>query len=48
VLSTTNLSLPLNNWTVAGSPTNIASGVFQFTTQPTTNDAQRFYTVRSP
>jgi DNA-binding beta-propeller fold protein YncE len=48
VLSTTNLSLPLNNWTVVGSPTNIASGVFQFTSQPTTNDPQRFYIIRSP
>jgi len=48
VLSATNLSLPLNQWTVVGSSTNIASGVFQFTSQPTTNDPQRFYIIRSP
>jgi streptogramin lyase len=48
VLSTTNLSLPLTNWTVLGAPSNIAPGVFQFTGQPMANDPQRFYTVRSP
>jgi hypothetical protein len=48
VLSTTNLSLPLSNWTVVGAAANTAPGQFQFTSQPTTNDAKRFYTVRSP
>lgn len=48
VLSSTNLSWPLTNWTVAGAPSNVGSGVFQFTSQPTTNDATRFYTIRSP
>jgi hypothetical protein len=48
VLSTTNLSLPLSNWTVVGTATNTAPGQFQFTSPPTTNDAQRFYGVRSP
>ena len=48
VLSTTNLSLPLSDWTVAGAATNAAPEVFQFTTKPATNDAQRFYGVRSP
>jgi hypothetical protein len=48
VLSTTNLSWPLSSWTVVGAPTNMGSGVFQFTTQPTTNDVTRFYSVRSP
>jgi sugar lactone lactonase YvrE len=48
VLSTTNLSLPLSNWTVAGTASNTAPDVFQFTSPPTTNDAQRFYSVRSP
>jgi streptogramin lyase len=48
VLSTTNLSLPLSNWTVVGAASNTAPGVFQFTSPPTTNDAQRFYSVRSP
>jgi len=48
VLSTTNLLLPLAEWAVVGAPTNIAPGLFQFTSQPTTNDAQRYYRVRSP
>jgi hypothetical protein len=48
VLSTTNLSLPLTNWTVLGAPSNIAAGMFQFTTQPITNEPLRFYAVRSP
>jgi sugar lactone lactonase YvrE/heat shock protein HslJ len=48
VLSTTNLSLPLSDWTVVGVSTNVAPGTFQFTSQPTTNDTQRFYIIRSP
>ncbi len=47
VLSTTNLSLPMSNWTVLGSPSNPSAGVFQFTTTAT-NDSRRFYRVRSP
>jgi DNA-binding beta-propeller fold protein YncE len=48
VLSTTNLALPLSEWTVAGTAANTAPGVFQFTSQPTTRDAQRFYILSSP
>jgi DNA-binding beta-propeller fold protein YncE len=48
VLSTTNLSLPLNNWTVVGVATNTSPSGFQFTSQGTTNDPQRYYTIRSP
>jgi streptogramin lyase len=48
VLSSTNLLLPLANWKVVGSATNVASDMFLFTSQPTTNDQQRYYTVRSP
>ena len=48
VLSTTNLALPLFQWTVAGVATNISSNLFQFTSQPTTNDVQLFYTIRTP
>ncbi len=44
----TNLSLPLTNWTIAGAPTNIGPGLFQFTSAPLTNDPQRFYQVTSP
>jgi hypothetical protein len=48
VVTTTNLSLAFSNWTVVGAASNTAPGQFQFTSAPTTNDAQRFYGVRSP
>ena len=48
ILSTTNVSLPLTNWTVAGIASEISPGLFQFTSPPTPNDATRFYTVRAP
>jgi DNA-binding beta-propeller fold protein YncE len=48
ILSATNLTLPLSNWTVVGIASNTASDVFQFISQSTTNDPQRFYRVRSP
>jgi hypothetical protein len=48
VLSTTNLSEPLTLWTVAGTATNTAAGQYQFTSQPTPNDPQRYYLIRSP
>jgi hypothetical protein len=48
VVCTTNLSLPLSNWTPVGPPSNPAPGMFQFTSQPTTNGSQLFYGVRSP
>ncbi len=48
VLSSTNLALPMSDWTVVGPATNTAPGQFQFISQPTTNDARRFYSVRSP
>jgi hypothetical protein len=47
VLSTTDLTLPASNWTVAGAATNTAPGLFQFTTQAMSNDAQRFFIVRT-
>jgi len=47
VLTTTNLSLPLSNWTVAGPATNTAPGLFQFSTD-TINNPQGFYRIRSP
>ena len=47
VLTSTNLSLPLTNWTVVGPATNIAPGLFQFSTD-TTNNPQGYYRVRSP
>jgi hypothetical protein len=48
VISTTNVSLPLSQWTVAGVPTIVAPGVFQFTSGLATNGPRRFYSVRSP
>jgi hypothetical protein len=48
VISTTNVSLPLSQWTVAGVPTIVTPGVFQFTSGPGTNGPRRFYSVRSP
>jgi DNA-binding beta-propeller fold protein YncE len=48
VLTTTNLSLPLTNWTVLGTPTNNGSGQYQFTDLTATNYGQRFYRVSSP
>jgi hypothetical protein len=48
IVTSTNLSLPLSNWSVAGPASNIGSGVFQFMTQPATNAPKRFYRVRWP
>jgi sugar lactone lactonase YvrE len=47
VLSSTNLLLPLANWTVLGVSTNTPTGLFDFTD---TNHAggPRFYQIRSP
>ena len=48
VLTTTNLTLPLTNWTVFGTLTNNGSGQYQFTDLTATNGGQRFYRVSSP
>jgi hypothetical protein len=48
VLSTTNVALPLTNWTLRGSVMEISPGQFQFTDSQATGTAQRFYLVRSP
>jgi hypothetical protein len=48
VLSTTNLALPLADWTVVATASNIASNLFQFTDATPATNSQRFYTVRSP
>jgi len=48
VLTATNMSLALTNWTVLGEVWQVAPGQYQFTDpQPATNLA-RFYRVRSP
>jgi hypothetical protein len=48
VLATTNLALPLSNWTALGGVVEIAPGLFQLTDAQATNSPQRFYRVRSP
>ena len=47
-LATTNLSLPLSNWTVLGNVPETSPGQFQFNDPQATNSPQRFYRVRSP
>jgi uncharacterized delta-60 repeat protein len=48
VLATTNLSLPLTNWTALGGVIEIAPGQFQFTDPQWTNYPVRCYRLRSP
>ncbi len=48
VVASTNISLPLSNWTSLGSVTETAPGQFQFTDSQTTNFPQRFYRITSP
>ncbi|TSA41334.1 MAG: hypothetical protein D4R57_00720 [Verrucomicrobiales bacterium] len=50
VLTSTNVALPLNQWSNLGPAveTPAASGQFQFTDSQATNHPQRFYRVRSP
>jgi hypothetical protein len=46
-LASTNVSLPLSNWTALGGITEISPGQFQFIDPQATNSAQRFYRVRA-
>ena len=48
VLGSTNLALPLTNWTVLGAPVENPPGRYQFTDLQATNNPTRFYRVRSP
>jgi hypothetical protein len=48
VLTTTNLSLPLTNWTALGGVTEVLPGQFQFADPQATNGGQRFYKIYSP
>jgi hypothetical protein len=47
-IASTNLLLPLANWTVLGEVAEIAPGQFQFVDPQATNYGQRFYRVHSP
>jgi len=48
VLTSTNLQLPLSNWSVLGTPVETPPGQYQFTDPQSTNHPQSFYRVRSP
>jgi hypothetical protein len=46
-LTTTNASLPLNDWTVLGAVTEVSPGRFQFTDSQAPGNSGRFYRVRN-
>jgi len=46
VLATTNVALPLAQWTVLGPPVSLGGGLYRFTDLLATNHAQRFYLLR--
>jgi hypothetical protein len=48
VLATTNLALPLTNWTVLGVAPEFSSGLFVFSDSQGANSPSRLYRVRSP
>ena len=48
VLTTTNLSLPLSNWTVAGSATNSGNNNYAFSVPLVANQMAQFYCVQVP
>jgi hypothetical protein len=47
ILASTNLALPLSNWTAAATG-SFSGGVFAFTDTQATNSPQRFYRVVTP
>lgn len=47
-LATTNLSLPLSNWTALGGVTEVSPGQFQFSDPQAVTNRQRFYRLRAP
>jgi len=48
VLASTNVALPLTNWTVLSNVVESPAGQFRFADPQATNGGQRFYRVRSP
>jgi hypothetical protein len=47
-LVSTNLSLPLTNWTPLGGVTEISPGNFQFTDPSASSNSQKYYILRAP
>jgi hypothetical protein len=47
VLTSTNIAVPLDEWTSSGAALETSPGTYQFTDE-TTNSPQRFYRIRSP
>ena len=48
VLTSTDMTVPLTNWTALGSGTEVSPGQFQFIDPQATNIPQRFYRISSP
>jgi uncharacterized delta-60 repeat protein len=48
ILTTTNITLPLVNWTVSPGLSEISPGQYRFVDPQPANRTQRYYTVRSP
>ena len=48
VLTSTNVALPLAQWTPLGAPVESPAGTYQFTDSAATNYARRFYRAVSP
>ncbi|HXA44242.1 MAG TPA: hypothetical protein VNZ25_01950, partial [Candidatus Angelobacter sp.] len=48
VLTTTNITTPLANWTLSSTGSFDASGAFSVTNTISSGSAQRFYMIRMP
>jgi hypothetical protein len=48
VLTSTNLTAPVAQWTAIGNPVESPAGTYQFTDSTGTNNIQRYYRVTSP
>jgi hypothetical protein len=48
VLATTNVALPLTNWTALGGVTEVMLGQFEFADAQAANSGRRFYRLRAP
>jgi hypothetical protein len=48
VLATSDLSVPVDSWSVIGQAAEVAAGIFEFNDADATNCPQRFYRVSAP